>query len=83
VSIAVFILNRSPTKALKGITPYEAWFGRKPNVSYLRTFGCVGHAKVVKPGQAKLDDRSVKALFLGYDRGRKGTGSTTRHAAKS
>ena len=27
VSTAVFILNRSPTKALKNKTPYEAWHG--------------------------------------------------------
>jgi len=67
----VFILNRSPTKALKGVTPYEAWHGRKPNVSYLKTFGCIGHVKKVKPGLAKLDDRSVKAVFLGYESGTK------------
>jgi hypothetical protein len=71
VTTAVFILNRSPTKALKGVTPYEAWHGRKPNVSYLKTFGCIGHVKKVKPGQAKLDDRSVKAVFLGYESGTK------------
>ena len=43
VTTAVFILNRAPTKALKGKTPFEAWHGRKPNVSFLRTFGCIGH----------------------------------------
>ncbi|CAO2147884.1 unnamed protein product [Urochloa humidicola] len=48
VSTAVFILNRSPTKALKGATPFEAWHGRKPDVSFLRTFGCVAHVKVTK-----------------------------------
>jgi len=71
VSTAVFILNRSPTKALKGMTPYEAWHGRKPNVSYLRTFGCIGHMKIVKPGLGKLEDRSTKMVFLGYEDGTK------------
>ena len=32
---AVYILNRSPTKALDGRMPYEAWHGRKPEVSHL------------------------------------------------
>jgi hypothetical protein len=52
--MAVFILNRAPTKALKGKTPFEAWHGRKPNVSFLRTFRCVGHVKNTKaiPHQA-------------------------------
>ena len=71
VSTAVFILNRSPTKALKGMTPYQAWYGRKPNVSYLRTFGCIGHVKTVKPGLGKLEDRSTKMVFLGYEDGTK------------
>ena len=35
VTTAVFILNRAPTKALKGKTPFEAWHGRKPNVFFL------------------------------------------------
>ena len=35
VTMAVFILNRAPTKALTGKTPFEAWYGSKPNVSFL------------------------------------------------
>jgi hypothetical protein len=35
VVMAVYILNRSPTKALNGRTLYEAWHGRKPVVSHL------------------------------------------------
>jgi len=71
VSTAVFILNRSPTKALKGQTPYEAWHGRKPSVAFMRTFGCVAHAKNTKSGLDKLEDRSTKMVFLGYEEGSK------------
>ena len=49
VTMAVFILNRAPTKALTGKTSFEAWYGRKPSVSFLRTFGCIGHIKKTKP----------------------------------
>ena len=35
VTMAMFILNHAPTKALKGKTPFEAWYGRKPSVSFL------------------------------------------------
>jgi hypothetical protein len=45
VVTAIDILNRSPTKALDGRTPYEAWHGRKPAVSHLRVFGCLAFAK--------------------------------------
>jgi hypothetical protein len=55
---AVYILNRSPTKALNGRTPYEAWHGRKPAVSHLRVFGCLAFAKELGY-VGKLDDRST------------------------
>jgi hypothetical protein len=29
---AVFVLNRSLTRSLEGKTPFEAWYGRKPNM---------------------------------------------------
>jgi 2,3-bisphosphoglycerate-independent phosphoglycerate mutase len=65
------ILNRSPTKALKGVTPFEVWHGRKPNVTFLRTFGYIGHVKATKPGLGKMEDRSTKMVFLGYEEGSK------------
>jgi transposase InsO family protein len=65
VVMAVYILNRSPTKALEGRTPYEAWHGRKPAVSHLRVFGCLAFAKEL--GHiSKLDDRSTPGVFIGY-----------------
>jgi transposase InsO family protein len=71
VRTAVHILNRAPTRSLAGKTPYEAWRGRKPNVSYLRTFGCVVHVKNVGPGITKLSDRSTPMVFIGYEEGSK------------
>ena len=69
--MVVFIHNRVPTKALKGKTPFEAWHGRKPNVSFLRTFGCIGHVKNTMPHLDKLEDRSTPMVFLGYAKGTK------------
>ena len=70
VVTAVYILNRSPTKALDGRTPYEAWHGRKPAVSHLRVFGCLAFAKEL--GHiSKLDDRSTPGVFIGYAEGSK------------
>jgi hypothetical protein len=71
VRTAVHILNRSPTRSLKGLTPYEAWRGRKPKVDYFRTFGCVAHMKIVGPGMNKLSDRSRSGVFVGYEEGSK------------
>jgi hypothetical protein len=67
VSTAVIILNCSPTKSLKETTPVEAWHGQKPDISFLCTFGCVGHVKKTKPNLSKLEDRSTPMVFLGYE----------------
>ena len=67
VTTTVFILNRTSTKAPKGKTSFEAWHGRKPNVSFLRTFGCVGHVKNTKPFLGKLEDRSTPMVLLGLE----------------
>jgi hypothetical protein len=70
VVTAVYILNRSPTKALNGRTLYEAWHGRKPAVSHLWVFGCLTFGKEL--GHiGKLDDRSLPGVFIGYAEGSK------------
>jgi hypothetical protein len=56
------LLNRSPTKALDGKTPYEAWHGRKPVVSHLRIFGCLAFAKELNH-VGKLDDQSTPRIL--------------------
>jgi hypothetical protein len=72
VLTAVYVLNRSPTRSLQGVTPFEAWYKRKPKVSHLRTFGCVANVKLTGPGLNKLSDRSSKMVFIGYESGTKG-----------
>ncbi|KAJ9545928.1 hypothetical protein OSB04_025635 [Centaurea solstitialis] len=36
---AAHILNRAPTKSVEK-TPYELWKGKKPNISFLKIWGC-------------------------------------------
>ncbi|KAD7477730.1 hypothetical protein E3N88_00866 [Mikania micrantha] len=67
----IYVLNRTPTKALKNSTPFEALKGRKPNLKHLRVFGCVAYAKVPSNHLTKLDDRSVKMVYLGVQEGSK------------
>ena len=40
VSTSVYLQNRSPTKAVDGMTPFETWKKKRPSVSHLRVFGC-------------------------------------------
>ncbi|KAE8683276.1 TMV resistance protein N-like [Hibiscus syriacus] len=72
VSCAVYLSNRSPTRSVWGKTPQEAWSGRKPGISHLRTFGSIAHVHVPDERRTKLDDKSESFIFIGYDANSKG-----------
>jgi hypothetical protein len=55
------------SKPNKNKTLHEYWTGYKPNVAHLRVFGSVGYVHVPDQMRAKLDDKSMKLIFIGYD----------------
>src|SRR2546421_8805054 len=65
-STAVYLLNRSPTRALQDQTPYEAWYGLKPNLYHLRKFGCKAYMHVPPEKRKKLQAKSRCCIMLGY-----------------
>ena len=72
LSTAVYLRNRSPAKAVKDMTPYEAWKNTRPKVGHLRVFGCDAFAHVPKDERHKLDAKARKCIFLGYGEETKG-----------
>ena len=68
---ATYLLNRVATRALKEKTPYEVFRKKRPNVSHLRVFGCIGYAKIDIAKLKKLDDRSRMLVHLGTEPGSK------------
>ena len=72
LSTATYLRNRSPTKAVPGMTPFEAWTGEKPRVDGLRVFGCQAFAHIPKDERKKLDSKSRKCVLLGYGMTTKG-----------
>ena len=67
VSTAVYLKNRSPTKALPKMTPEEAWSGSKPSVEHLRPFGCKAYTHIPIQKRSKLDSKTVECILVGYD----------------
>ncbi len=63
VSTATYLKNRSPTRAAQGKTPYEEWHGEKPNVDYIREFGCEVYAHILKGECHKLNSKSKKCIL--------------------
>ncbi|XP_071575062.1 uncharacterized protein [Temnothorax nylanderi] len=66
VSTAAYLINRSPTKGLKNITPEEAWTGKKPDLAHLRVFGCRALAYIPKEKRQKWDPKARECTFVGY-----------------
>ncbi|XP_021732310.1 uncharacterized protein LOC110699127 [Chenopodium quinoa] len=67
VNTACYILNRVSVRAITNKTPYELMKGRKPNISYFRSFGCKCFVhNNGKRNLGKFYERSDEALFLGY-----------------
>lgn len=67
VKTAVYVLNRVPNVRDPDITPYEKWYGMKPNVKNLRIFG--QKAVVNRPlryREGKWDLTGDLMHFVGY-----------------
>jgi hypothetical protein len=62
---ANYLKNLSPTSA-SSVTPYEAFFGYKPNVSNLRVFGCRAFVLTPSHARTKLEPRAKAGVFIGY-----------------
>nr|GEU49059.1 retrovirus-related Pol polyprotein from transposon TNT 1-94 [Tanacetum cinerariifolium] len=60
---ATCILNMVPTKKVDK-TPYELWYRKVPNLSYLKVWGC--EALVKRDTPDKLQQRFIKCIFIGY-----------------
>jgi len=66
---AAYVHNRTPTRALEGLTPFEARYETKPDLAHLRAFGAP--CSIVEPlvKLKKLDERARMCFFVGYKYG--------------
>jgi hypothetical protein len=62
---AVYLMNRRVHSAI-GVTPYEAWWDNKPDLSMLKVFGARVCVKVTGKRRAKLDRHDFGGVFIGY-----------------
>jgi hypothetical protein len=67
VDCVIYLLNRCKTSSLENITPQEAWSDLKSTVSHLKVFGSVAYVHIPDQRRVKLDDKSLKLIYVGYD----------------
>ncbi|KAK8624593.1 hypothetical protein V6N13_089485 [Hibiscus sabdariffa] len=64
-----FTLNRVPSKSVQK-TPYEMSTGKRPNMSFMKIWGCKAYVK--HQMSTKLEPKSEKCTFVGYPKETKG-----------
>lgn len=69
---AVYLINKTPSKVLKGKTPYEVLFGQPPSIAHICVFGCLCYGHNQNRDRDKFASRSRKCIFVGYPFGKKG-----------
>jgi hypothetical protein len=67
---AVWLKNRTSTRALNGMTPYEKMFKTKPNLSDLPDWGA--RVFVMKQNAGKLERKATEGRWVGYSGQSKG-----------
>ena len=67
VQCAIYVQNRRPHAKLDDQIPQEAWSGQKPTISHLKVFSSVAYAHIPDQRRTKLEDKSKRYIFIGYD----------------
>jgi hypothetical protein len=73
VLAATHIKQRVPHSSLPiGVTPFQLWFQRRPNLSHLRPFGTHCTARILSAPVSKFQPHGETGRFLGYASDAKG-----------
>ncbi|KAL0313426.1 UNVERIFIED_CONTAM: hypothetical protein Sradi_5741900 [Sesamum radiatum] len=64
-SLHIWIPQIVPNKRNK-VTPYELWYKKKPNLNYLRIWGCRAVVRLPEPKKKSLGERGIDCIFIGY-----------------
>lgn len=54
------------------MTPYEAWYNQKPNMSHIRLFGSPVMVHIPKQRRLKWDRKAKEHILAGYSENVKG-----------
>ncbi|CAB0037528.1 unnamed protein product [Trichogramma brassicae] len=67
VNTAAHIVNRLSTRARSNTTPFEAWWGKKPDMSNMRIFGALAYSHIPKQFRKKFDPKAKRTWMVGYN----------------
>jgi hypothetical protein len=62
-----YLKVKSPHKVVQGIMIEQIWSGKKPIVKHLQVFSCDTYIHKPNQTRTKLDSKSTRCIFVGYD----------------
>ncbi|GJX60854.1 reverse transcriptase domain-containing protein [Tanacetum coccineum] len=62
---ACYLLNRIPNKRNK-TTLYEVWYKKRPNLTFLRVWGCQAVVRLLDLKRKTLGEKGIDCIFVGY-----------------
>ena len=69
---ACFLINRLPSLTIQQDTPVHKLFGKNPDYTMLKVFGCACWPNLRPYNTKKLSFRTTRCVFLGYSSSHKG-----------
>ncbi|KAL7294208.1 hypothetical protein TKK_0012227 [Trichogramma kaykai] len=72
IKTATYVLNRTSTSSVKGKTPFELWYNKKPNLKDLHIFGQEVYSHIPKIQRKKWDAKAKRGFFIIYEDNTKG-----------
>jgi hypothetical protein len=66
ITTAIYIMNRTPTTTIHGMTLEEKFISKKLDVSHLKVFGCITYVHVPDENRSKLDPKAEKCILIEY-----------------
>jgi hypothetical protein len=67
IDTIVYLINTRSSSYLDGGIPEEAWTGKKVKFSFMKTFSCEEFVHTNKKNRTKIEAKSKKCTFIGYD----------------
>lgn len=66
VNTAIYAMNRTTSVNTGRKTPFELWYGRKPNVEHMLPFWTRGYSHIPKQFRKKWDAKAEEVFLAGY-----------------
>jgi len=70
--IAIHLINRTPSRVLKGKTSYKVLYEHKPSYDHICVIRSLSFAQIHSKGKEKFASRSRKYIFVGHPLRKKG-----------